>query len=135
MACIWLLTLIVADAYTPFPTPVSIFLILSLPILSLPILQGVYYHQRFQTYRKRSYQIVEIAEDRVCFLMGTLRETREIRVVLYRWLHKVRESRRVLMLYLHPTLVYLIPKANFKAEELAKFRELLRSHKEHQSSN
>ncbi len=97
-------------------------------VLSLPLLHAMRKYERFTNYRQRCFQTAEITDDRICFITGTLQDVKEIRIVRYRWLWKVRESGGMIFLYVHANLMFLIPKAGFESKELSRFRELLNSH-------
>lgn len=96
-------------------------------ILALLLIQALRKYELFTSYRQRCFQTAEIGEDRICFISGTLRDVREIRIVQYRWLWKIRESRRMIFLYWQPKQFFLLPKAAFKSDELSRFRELVNS--------
>lgn len=96
-------------------------------VVALLLIHALRKYELFTSYRQRCFQTAEIGEDRICFINGTLRDVRELRILQYRWLLKVRESRRMIFLYYQPKQFFLLPKAAFKPDELSRFRELMKA--------
>ncbi len=119
--CLWLFTYVIADAWPAVGH--SMFIPIT---LVLPLMHGFYHYQGFQRYRVRAFHAAEITEDRICFTIGSLYDLRECRVLRYNWLYKVRESRRMMFLYLGPSHAFALPKAGFEPQQLARFRQLLK---------
>lgn len=123
LAYVWFFSYAAAQAWHAVGYLISVPL-----VLSLPLLHAVRTYDRYEYYRQHCFQRAEIGEDRICFVTGTLQDIREMRIVRYQWLWRVRESRRMILLYLYPKSAFLIPKAAFESQDLSQFRRLVGSH-------
>ncbi len=114
--------LVIADAWPGLGLPTLLLL-----AILMPATERQYYRWRFPDYRLRAFQAAMISKDSICFHTGTLDAATEIRKISYRWISEVRETRHTLMLYVHPALFYMIPKASLRPAELAQLRQLLQN--------
>jgi YcxB-like protein len=99
--------------------------------------QQWYYSQKFeQQYIWHSFQSATVLKDAICFRTASglsVITGSEIKKIRYRWISDVRETKRSFMLYVSPKVFYLLPKAEFTPDQLAQFRELLRTRSQEQA--
>lgn len=119
LVCASSVALVAADAWPPLG-----LLSLLLIALLMSVAERKYYQWRFRDYQQRAFQTASIWKDSICFDTGTLRATTEIRRIKYRWILEVRETKHSLMLYVNPSVFYLIPKESLQPTELAQLRQL-----------
>lgn len=121
LAVVSFVAIVVGDAWVGAGPPA-----LTLFLICMPFVELRHYRKLFDAYLDRSFQSVDILNDRMCFNTGGLHNHTEMRMIKYHWVAMVRETRRVFLVYTRPGLFFLIPKAGFKPVQVEEFRRLLR---------